>query len=75
MVETTYRLASSPGVYTPGLIDWAINSYGFERDRARLLDVIVATFPSVTPRAIEQLLSKSVPYTVEGETLIFAVEE
>ena len=74
MAQTTYRLASSPAVHTPGIIAWAINGYAFERDRPQMLDVICGTFPTVPRPAVEQLLSKAVPFTVEGETLVFTVE-
>lgn len=70
-----HRLGSSPAVYMPGLIAWAINGYAFERDRPQLMDVIGGTFPTVPKEALEQLLTKAVPYTVEGETVVFSVED
>ncbi|MCZ4354889.1 hypothetical protein [uncultured Marivita sp.] len=71
---TTYRLQSSPMVHTPGLIAWAINGYAFEADRPQMLKVIGETFAGVPTDAIERLLSKEVPYTVDGETVTFEVE-
>jgi len=71
----TYRLGSSSLIHTPGIIAWAINGYAFPRDRARMVQVIAATFPTVPAQAIEQLLSKAVAYTVESETVVFSVEE
>lgn len=70
----TYRLGSSPAVHTPGLIAWAINCYAFEADRERMCRIITDTFATVPAEAVAQLLSKAVPYTVEDETVIFAVE-
>lgn len=70
----TYRLGSSSAVHTPGIIVWAINGYHFERDREQLLTIVSCTFAQVPVEAIEQLLSKAVPYTVEGETVVFTVE-
>ncbi|MDF3907814.1 hypothetical protein [Paracoccus sp. AS002] len=71
---TTYRLQSSGLVHTPGIIAWAINGYAFPRDRKNMLKVIGETFPTVPTPAIEKLLSKAVPYTVEDETVVFTVE-
>lgn len=73
-MTTTYRLGSSPVVHTPGVIEWAINAYSFEEDRQRMLNTVSATFAEVPRAAIEQLLSKTVPYTVEGETVVFNAE-
>ncbi|MDE3240891.1 MAG: hypothetical protein KGN33_18190 [Paracoccaceae bacterium] len=71
----TYRLGSSPLVHTPGVIAWAISGYHFKRDRPQLAKVIEGTFPSVPAAALHRLLSKEVPYTVDGETVVFTVEE
>lgn len=71
----TYRLGSSSAVYTPGVIAWAINGYQFDRDRAPLMAVVSGMFPQVPVEAIDRLLSKAVPYTVENETLVFTVED
>lgn len=71
---TTYRLGSSPAVHTPGIIAWAINGYHFEDDRPQLRKVIVDTY-SLPETAADQLLSKSVPYSIDGETVVFTVNE
>ena len=70
----TFRLGSSPAVHTPGLIAWAINGYHFEADREPILNAIATTFPAVPRLAVAALLSKAVPYTVEGETVVFTFE-
>ena len=70
----TIRLGSSPAIHTPGLIAWAIHGYAFETDRPQLHKIISATFDTVPSEAIEKLLSKAVPYTVEDETVVFEVE-
>ena len=46
----TYRLGSSSLIHTPDIIAWAINGYAFPRDRARMVQVIAATFPTVPVR-------------------------
>lgn len=65
----TYRLASTPGISAPGIVRWAINGYKFKRDRKKLLDV-VAAWP-VPREALKKLLAEEVPYTVEGEVVVF----
>lgn len=70
----TYRLGSSPLIHTPGVIAWAINGFHFEADRAVLREIVTGMFPQVPAEAIEQLLTKAVPYTVEAETVVFTVE-
>lgn len=70
-----YRLGSSPAVNTPGVIAWAINGYAFEQDRFQILNLIKSIFPTLSTKAVEQLLSEEVPYTIEGETVVFSVEE
>ena len=69
-----YRLGSSPAVNTPGLIAWAINGYAFEDDRPQILTVIENTFPTLPPKAVEQLLTQAVPYKVEGGIVAFTAE-
>lgn len=71
ILMTEYRLGSSPAVHTPGIIAWAINGYAFEKDREQMLKVITSMFQTVPVEAARQLLSKAVPYTVEGETVVF----
>ena len=71
----TYRLGSSPAVHTPGIIAWAINGYAFEEDQAQMVKVVCDTFPTLPAHAARQLLSKEVAYTVEGETVVFSVED
>lgn len=71
---TTYRLGSSPAVHTPGIITWAINGYHFEDDRPQLRKVIVETY-NLPEIAADQLLSKKVPYSIEGETVVFTVSD
>lgn len=66
----TYRLLSSPMVSAPGLVAWAINGYAFKRDRKVLLNVITSTW-GIPKGAAASLLSKSVPYTTDGETVVF----
>ena len=65
-----YRLGSAEAVYAPGLIKWAINGAKFEKDRPAMIDVVTATW-DVPPEAAMALVMEQVPYTIEGETLVF----
>lgn len=71
---TTYSLHSTPGVYTPGLIAWAINSCHFVEDRDTIMDMICATFAEVPREAMTLIVLEGHPYKVEGETVTFTVE-
>lgn len=67
----TYRLASTEMISAPGMIRWAINGYAFKRDRAIMAKIITEGWPGLTKEATKALLSKSVPFTVEEETVVF----
>ena len=69
-----YRLGSNELVHAPGVVAWAINGYAFQRDRDVLRRVIVDGWPGVTAAAAHQLLSGSVPYSVDGDTVVFTAE-
>ncbi|AUH66927.1 hypothetical protein [Paracoccus zhejiangensis] len=74
-MATTYRLASSSLVHTPGLVAWATNACLFEDYRPGIMKIMTETYPGVPQTAMEQLLIKRVPFTIEGETLVFTVED
>ena len=67
----TYQLGSAPMIYAPGMIRWAINGAAFKKDRAALVRVVTEGWPGVTKAAATALLTEKVPYTVEGETVVF----
>lgn len=71
---TSYRLQSSAMVHTPGLIVWAINGYAFDKDRMTILKAMADTLPGVPVPALQQLLSKSVPYRVEDDAVVFTAD-
>jgi hypothetical protein len=68
---TTYKLGSSPAVYAPGLVRWAMSGYWNEPDRAQLRNVIASTW-SIPDDAAGKLLNKDVTFIVEDETVVFA---
>jgi len=66
-----YRLGSAEFVSAPGLVRWAINGAAFEDDRPAMINVVASTW-NVPPEAAKALLLQQVPYSVEGETVVFA---
>jgi hypothetical protein len=64
----TYRLGSSEMVYAPGIIRWAI--CGFKSDRQAMIEIVLS-WKGVSEAAAIALLSQRVPFTVEGETVVF----
>lgn len=65
-----YRLGSAPMLSAPGLVRWTINGYAFKRDRKAMLKVITECW-DIPEGAAKALLSKSVSYTVDGDTVVF----
>lgn len=66
----TYRLGSNGVFYAPGIVAWAINGYAFKRDRDAMVNVIVAGW-HIPEAAAHALLSKAVPYEIDGEVVVF----
>lgn len=71
-VAKRYRMQSGPMVSAPGLVAWAINGYAFKRDRPQLEKIIGETW-SLPLAAVRALLSKAVPFSIEGESVVFEV--
>jgi len=69
---TTYRLGSAPMIHTPGMVRWAVNGYAFQSDRKYLTNIFTEGW-GIPADAAKKLLSGRVPYTVEGETVVFDV--
>ena len=67
---TRYRLASSPMVFAPGLVAWAINGAHFEDDRPAMVRFISDGWGIPAPAA-EALVTKSVGYEIHGEHVVF----
>jgi hypothetical protein len=65
-----YRLGSAEMVSAPGMVAWAINGAKFVKDRPAMIDVITSAW-DVPPEAAMALVMELVPYTIEGETVVF----
>ena len=74
MTGKTYRLGSSEMIHAPSLIEWAINGAHFGNDRPHIVRMITQGW-GVPADAAEALVTKKVPYKIEGETVVFSVEE
>lgn len=73
-MATTHRLGSGAMIYAPGIIAWAINGYHFKDDREALVHVVVSGWQIPEDHA-KQLLSGKIPYTVDGDVVVFTVED
>lgn len=71
---TTYRLGSSDFAYAPNIVRFAINGAKFKKDRQKLVNLIANTW-GVPKGAALCLVKEKVPFTVEGETVVFSVGE
>ena len=67
---TKYRLGSSGLVYAPGIVAYAVNGFAFKSDRAKLVKLIADCW-SIPAHAATALLSKSAPYEIENEAVVF----
>lgn len=72
MTDTTYRLLSSPMVYSPGILAWAMNAYHFPEDRPQILKIMTETYQGVPAAKMDALLMGYIPYTVEDEAVVFS---
>lgn len=68
-----YKLQSAEFVYAPGLIAWAINGAKFPKDRDQMAKVISATW-NLTAEIGMGIVMETIPYTIDGETVIIEVE-
>ena len=65
-----YRLGSSPMIYAPGIVAWAINGYKFKRDQDQMIEVVSKGWN--IPRSVARaLLSGTSKYTIDGEAVVF----
>lgn len=67
-----YRLGSSSMVSAPGIVRWAINGASFPKDVEAMARVIAETW-SLPSIAAERLVTKKVPFTIDGEAVVFTV--
>jgi hypothetical protein len=65
-----YRLGSSPNVYAPGLIAWAINGAHFKKDRPATVRIVSQAW-NIPEDAARKLVTKQVAHTIENETVVF----
>jgi hypothetical protein len=68
----TYRLGSSGLVHTPGFMRMLLHAYGVPCDRAWALRTLSEGW-SLPEAAAIAVLSRAVPYRVEGDNVVFEV--
>jgi hypothetical protein len=66
----TYRINSSPLLYMPGILNWAINGYKFNRDREAIRRVLTEGC-NMTDECADALLSERVPFVVVDDAVEF----
>jgi len=73
---TTLCLQSTPMVYVPGVLRWAMSGYKFKKDRAKLRSVVLSfEHPLLTKQVADDLLSGKLPYKIEGENVVIELAE
>jgi len=68
----TYKLGSSPMIYSPGIIAWAINGAKFKKDVPAMVRVVSDGW-GVPYSDAEALLIGKVPYKIEDDVVVFSV--
>lgn len=68
----TYRLGSSPAIYAPGMVAWAINGAAFKKDRPTMVRVIAQGW-NISEDVARQLVTKRVAYIIENDAVVFTV--
>lgn len=66
----TYKLGSSPAIYAPGLVAWAINAYKHPKDKSVVRRIIVETWPGFPEAEACLVLKAKRAYTIDGDTVI-----
>jgi hypothetical protein len=71
-MKRTYRLASSSLVHAPGMLLWLKHGYDLAdgKDQANRLDIL-GSWEGVPTEAAIALLTGEVPYTLDGDTVVF----
>ena len=69
---TEYRLHSTGFVYTPGFIEWA--KVGAKSDLDKMVGIIAKGY-DLPSWVADDLLTGVISYEVEGDTVVFEVDE
>ena len=69
---TEYRLHSTGLVYTPGFLNWA--KVGSLSDHDKMVEIVSRGF-NLPYLIAEGLMTGEIDYRVEGETVVFEVED
>ena len=69
---TEYRLHSTGLIHTPGFLKWA--KVGMLSDSNKMVDIISKGY-ELSQNVAYRLLSGHIEYRVEGDTVVFEVEE
>lgn len=72
MTTKTWRLQSGNGINAVNMVKWAIEGYAFEEDRTTLENAMMC-WEGPSRQDYQGLLSGRIPYTVDGDTVVFSV--
>jgi hypothetical protein len=72
-MSKTYRLGSSPLVFAPGFVGWAINGYRSKKDRPTF-EAMISDGWEIPISPARALLSGAAPFTVEGDVVVFTFD-
>jgi len=75
MAIRTVRLGSSGLVHAPGVFEWAKNGWFHKKDQPRILAILEAWDVKLTREQWDRVLTSKVPSKVDGETVVFEIEE
>lgn len=70
-MSTRYRLASTDLIHTPGLLTWLQRTY--QDNGLHAIKVMAAGWPHLPFHVRLGLLDGSIPYTVDGTTVLVEV--
>jgi len=72
--KTEVRLTSTPWINTPGVLRWTINGYKFKKNRKAMRWILTKGY-NLTDEVADGLLSGKIPHRIEGEDVVFEVED
>lgn len=68
---TRYRLHSDQVSNTVGIVRMGIALYPFSQNQQKIRTLLVQSYDGLSEEAAHQLLSRQVPYWIEGEAIVF----
>jgi hypothetical protein len=67
--KMTYNLQSSPIIYTPGIVEMAVNG-GRNKSQVQKFANLLEKGWKLPPKVARGIVTGKIPYTVDGETVV-----